>query len=76
MTLKDEPPRSVDVQYATGEDWRNSSRKNEKAESKWKQHPVVDVIGVQSKVRCCKEKYCIETWSVMSMNRHKLEVVK
>ena len=36
MTLKDEPPRLVDVQYATGEEWRNSSIKNEEAELKWK----------------------------------------
>ena len=36
MTLKDEPPRLVDVQYATGKEWRNSSIKNEEAESKWK----------------------------------------
>ena len=45
MTLKDELPRSVDAQYATGEEWRNKSRKNEKAEPKQKQHPVVDVNG-------------------------------
>ena len=45
MTLKDELPRSVDAQYATGEEWRNKSRKNEKAEPKQKQCPVVDVIG-------------------------------
>ena len=38
MTLKDEPPRSVGIQYATGEEQRNSSRKNEEAEPKWKQH--------------------------------------
>ena len=45
MTLKDELPRSVDAQYATGEEWKNKSRKNEKAEPKQKQCPVVDVIG-------------------------------
>ena len=44
-TLKDEPPRSVGAQYATGEHWRNSSRKNEEAEPKQKQRPVVDVTG-------------------------------
>ena len=49
-TLKDELPRSVDGQYATGEEWRNSSRKNEEAESKQKQHPVVDVTGDGSRV--------------------------
>ena len=40
------------------------------------QYPVVDVTGDKSKVRCCKERYCIETWSVRSMNQGKLEVVK
>ena len=44
-TLKDELPRWVGVQYATGEQWRNNSRKNEETEPKQKQHPVVDVIG-------------------------------
>ena len=43
MTLKDELPRSVDVRYATGEEWRNTSRKNEETEPKWKQLPVVDL---------------------------------
>ena len=60
--LKDELPRSVDVQYATGEEWRNSSRKNEEMEPKQKQCPVVDVTGDGSKVRLCKEQYCIGTW--------------
>ena len=41
-----------------------------------KQHPVVDVMGDGSKVRCYKEQYCIETWNVRSMNQGKLEVVK
>ena len=68
MTLKDELPRSVGAQYATGEDWRNSSKKNEEAEPKWKQYLVVDVTGVGSKVLCCKEQYCIETWNFRSMN--------
>ena len=54
MTLKDELPRSVGAQYATGEEWRNSSRKNEEAEAKQKQHPVVDVTGDRIKVQCCK----------------------
>ena len=49
-TLKDELPRSVDAQYATGDQWRNNSRKNEETEPKWKQHPTVDVIGDGSKV--------------------------
>ena len=49
-TLKDELPRSVGAQYATGEEWRNNSRKNEETEPKQKQHPVVDVMGVGSKL--------------------------
>ena len=39
-------------------------------------HPVVDVTGDRSKVRCCKEQNCIGTWNVRSMNQGKLEVVK
>ena len=50
MTPEDEPSRSVGVQYATGEEQRNNSRRNEEAEPKWKQHPVVDVTGDRSKV--------------------------
>ena len=52
-TLKDESPRSVSVQYATGDQWRNNSRKNEGMEPKQKQHRVVDGTGDRSKVRCC-----------------------
>ena len=66
-TLKDELPRSVDAQYATRDEWRNNSRKNEEVESKQKQHPVVNVTGDRSKVQCCKEQYCIGTWNVRSM---------
>ena len=44
-TLKDELPRLVGAQYATGDQWRNNSRKNEETESKQKQHPVVDVTS-------------------------------
>ena len=44
-TLKDELPRSVGAQYATGHQWRKNSRKNEETEPKQKQHPVVDVTG-------------------------------
>ena len=55
MTLKDELPGLVGAQYATGEEWRNNSRKNEEMEPKQKQCPVVDVTGDGSKVQCCKE---------------------
>ena len=43
MTLKGKPPRLVGAQYATGEKWRNNSKKNEEMETKQKQHPVVDM---------------------------------
>ena len=75
-TLKDELPRLVGAQYATGDQWRNNSRKNEGMEPKQKQHPVVNGTGDRSEVRCCKEQYCIGTWNVRSMNQGKLEVVK
>ena len=74
-TLK-ELHRLVGAQYATGDHWRNNSRKNEGMESKQKQHPVVDGTGDRSKVQCCKEQYCIGTWNVRPMNQGKLEVVK
>ena len=48
-TLKDELPRSVGAQHATGDQWRNNSRKNEEMEPKQKQHPVVDMTGDGSK---------------------------
>ena len=60
-TLKDELPRSVGAQYATGDQWRNNSRKNEGMEPKEKQYPVVDVTGDGSKVQSCKQQYCIGT---------------
>ena len=60
MTLKDELPRSVGTQYATGEERRNSSKNNEEAEPKQK-HPVMNVTGYRSEVRCSEEQYCIET---------------
>ena len=74
--LKEELSRSVGAQYATGDQWRNNSRKNEGMQPKQKQHPVVDGTGDRSKVRCCKEQYGIGTWNVRSMNQGKLEVVK
>ena len=58
-------PRSVGVQYATRDQWRNNSRKNEGA--KVKTYPVVDVTGDGSKIQRCKEQYCIGTWNVRSM---------
>ena len=76
MTQKDELPWPVGAQYATGEQWRNNSRKNEEMEGKQKQHLFVDVTGDGRKVRCCKEQYCMGTWNVRSMNQGKLEVVK
>ena len=69
-------PRLIGVLYATGEELRNSSRKNEEAVSQWKGGPVVDVHGGESKVQCCKEQYCIGNWNVGSMNQGELEVVK
>ena len=57
--LKDELPRSVGAQYATGDQWRNNSRKNEETDPKQIQQPVVDVTGDGSKVQCCKEQHCI-----------------
>ena len=75
-TLKDELPRSVGAQYATGDQRRNKSRKNEGMEPKQKQYPAVDVTGERNKVRCYKEQYCIGTWNVRSMNQGKLEVVR
>ena len=75
-TLEDELPRSVGAQYATGDPWRNNSSKNEETEPKQKQYPVVDVTDDRSKVQSFKEQYCIETWSISSMNQGKLKVVK
>ena len=72
-TLKDELPRSVGAQYATGDQWRNNSRK---MEPKQKQYPVMDGTGDRNKIQCCKEQYCTGTWNVRSMNQGKLEVVK
>ena len=58
-TLKEELPRSVGAQYATGDQWRNNSRKNEGMEPKQKQYLVAHVTGDRSKVRCCEEQYSI-----------------
>ena len=75
-TLKDECPMSAGAQYATGDQWRNNSGKNEGMEPKQKQQPIVDMTGDGSKVQCCKEQYCIGTWNVRSMNQGKLEMIK
>ena len=56
--LKEELLRSVGVQNATGDQWRNNSRKNEGTKPKQKQYPAVDVTGDRNKVQCCKEQYC------------------
>ena len=72
---KEELPRSLGAQYATGDWWRNNSRKNEGMEPKQK-YPVVDVTGDRSKIQCCKEQYCIGTWNVRTTTQGKLEVVK
>ena len=69
--LKEELPRSVGAQYATGDQGSNNSRENEGMEPKQKQYPVVDGTGDRSKIRCCKEQYCIGTWNVMSMKQGK-----
>ena len=74
--LKEELPRSVGTQYASGDQWRNNFRKNEGMKPKQKQYLVVDVTGDRSKVRCCKGQYCIGTWNAKSMNEGKLEVLK
>ena len=63
--LKDELPRSVGAQYATGDQWRNNSRKNDGMEPKQNEYPTVDVTGDRSKVQCYKEQYCIGTWNVI-----------
>ena len=62
--LKEKLSRSVGAQYASGDQWRNNARKNEERESNKKQHPVVDVTGDGSKIRCCKEQCRIGTWNV------------
>ena len=82
--LKDEFPSLVGAQYATGDQWRNNSRKNEEMEPKQNQFLDVTVdgskvvvgTGDRSKVQFCKEQYCLGIWNVRSMNQGKLEVVK
>ena len=69
-------PRLLGAQYTTREERRNSSWRNEEAESKQKWHPAVDVTGGESKVWWCKEQYCTITWNVRSMNQGTLDMVK
>ena len=79
MTSEDKHSRLEGIQYATGEEQRATTktpRKNEVAGTKWKRCLVVKISGGQSKVRCYKEQYCIETWNVRSMYQGKLNVVK
>ena len=66
---------SLGSQYATGNQQRNNSRKNEQKEPKQKQHPAVNVTSEGRKVQCYIEQYCIGTWNIRSMNQGKLEVV-
>ena len=75
-TLIDELPRLVGAQHATGDQWRNNSRKNEGMEPKQKLYPAVDVTHDRSKIRCYNEQYCIGIWNVRSMNQGKFEVIK
>ena len=69
--LKEELHGSVAAQYATGDEWRNNSGKNEGMEPKQKQYLVVAVTGDRSKVQCYKEQYCIVTWNIRSINQEK-----
>ena len=73
--MKEELPRSVGARYATGDQWRNNSRKNEGMNPKPKQYLVVEGTGDTSKVQCCKKQYCIGTWNVSCVNQGTLEVV-
>ena len=79
MTLEDGPLRSEGVQHATEEERRtstSSSSANKVVGPKLKGCSAADVPGSERKVQCCKEKYCIETWNVGSMNLGKVDVVK
>ena len=74
--FKGELPMFIGSQYATGDQWRNNSRKNEEMEPKQNQQPVMDGTGDGRKAQCYKEQYCIGTRNVRSMNQGKLEGVK
>ena len=68
VILKDELLRSLSAQYANRIEQRNSSRRNEEAEPKWKCPVDVDVSGGENKLQCHKEQCCIGIWNVRSMN--------
>uniref|UniRef100_A0A670I388 Endonuclease/exonuclease/phosphatase domain-containing protein n=1 Tax=Podarcis muralis TaxID=64176 RepID=A0A670I388_PODMU len=79
ITLEHEPLRSEGIQHATEEEWRRTARKfraDEAPGPKPKGRSVADMLGSERKVQCCKEKYCIGTWNVRSLNLGKLDVVK
>ena len=76
VTLEDEPLRSENAQYATGDEWRNNSRKNEVTGPNHKWRLVVDVPGGEHKIWQCKEQYCIGTWNDRFKNQGKLDVGK
>ena len=75
MTPEGEPPRSVGVQYATGEGQKNSSRRI-KRHSQSRNGTQLWMSGGKSEVRCCKEQYYITTWNVRSTNQGKFSAVK
>ena len=75
ITLKDEPTMSIGVQYATGEEWRNSCRRMKRLNQS-RNNAQLWMCQVVKVVWCCKEQYCIGTWNTRSMNQGKLEVIK
>ena len=77
-TLKDELPRSLGAQYATGDQWRNSSRKNEEMEPKQKNTQLWMGLVMEIKSNAVKSNIAVKrigTWNVRSMNQGKLEVI-
>ena len=75
-TLKGKLPRLVGARYATADQCINYARNNKEMEPKQRQNPSVGRTGDRSKIQCCREQYCIGTWTVWSMNQGKFEVVK
>ena len=74
--LKEELPRSVEPNMLLEISGEITPERMKGWSQRKKEYPAVDVTGDRSKVRCCKEQYCIGTWNVRSMNQGKLEVVK